>query len=127
MSSGSTPFTSTPPIRSPFASIISLITNGAAPAHFFHLLRHHDDVAILVEVQPVFQDEDVGVHAQHLVAESVLKAAGDAQHREQRPYAERHTGHSDDRDERYRRALLRAEVTEPDCQGIRHQRLVGAC
>ncbi len=32
ISSGSTPLTSTPCRRSPFASIISLMTNGAAPA-----------------------------------------------------------------------------------------------
>ena len=45
------------------ANIISLITKGPAPATSGMLLRPRDDVAVLVEVEPVLEDEHVGVDA----------------------------------------------------------------
>ena len=114
MSSGSTPFRRTPvAVRVPWVTIIGLMTKGATPmtcgtSFTFFMTSRYSWKSLMY-----FNYEDVRVDPQHLVAELLLEAAGDAHHRCQGGHAEGHPEHREGGSYRHERlALLGSQVTE---------------
>jgi hypothetical protein len=94
---------------------------GADPDDLGQLANFGHDLAVVAELARVLQDQDMSVHAQHLVAKFSAKTAGHAHHGSQGGGPERHAQDGEDRAHGNERTLPGAHVAERQVQRKTHR------